>query len=209
MLVRRVKWDTSNRSVGNSKADNEQQQHDVISALRLESSNWTNSIRDLQLWFLIPETVSSINVSYLSNTASLASLFAETILGKEWTALSVGENLRSGWQAEAVQPGLSNTISGFKDSATELLPLFFCWKTLAAGKELLISESGEGVSRFCPNCLGSRRTHSVKSNLALQLLDQTMLLTKLSFQDELRSKTFAFHSVLDYPLNLNWPNVID
>ena len=68
MLVRRVKWDNSSQPVGNSKADNEQQQHDVISALRLESSNWTNS-RDLQLWFVIPETVSSINVSYLSNTA--------------------------------------------------------------------------------------------------------------------------------------------
>ena len=68
MLVRRVKWDNSSQPVGNSKADNEQQQHDVISALRLESSNWTNSIRDLKLWFVIPETVSSINVSYLSNT---------------------------------------------------------------------------------------------------------------------------------------------
>ena len=69
MLVRQVKWDSSSQPFGNSRpsrqwatiskqADNEQQQLDVISALRFES---TLSLR-LQLWFLIPKTASSTKV---------------------------------------------------------------------------------------------------------------------------------------------------
>ena len=79
--------------------------------------------------------------------------------GKNEERFQWGKNLKSGRQAQAVQPGLSNAISGFKDSATELLALFSADKTLAAaGEELLISESGEGVWGFCLNCWWARHT---------------------------------------------------
>ena len=125
MLVSRVKWDNSSQPAGNSKADNEQQQHDVISALRLESSNWTNSIRDLKLWFVIPETVSSINVSYLSNTAFGFLICGNYIRERMNSTFSGGKPKK--WVGDKLKQSnlaLATPISGFKDSATELLPLF-------------------------------------------------------------------------------------